>query len=188
MRGRTVLDAGCGTGYFTRVLQRAGANVWGADNDLQRVLKACEVARQLSLPSSYLCADISCLPFRDSSFDLVIMVTVLEFLSDRDAVLAEVCRVLRVGGKLVVVSLLPGGLWYLGRRLRPRAPYDRVTFPTEDSLREMLGAMGTVRTVKFLYAPPWPFLSEDVFFSMDALIGKLCPGLASMVGAAVQKD
>ncbi len=185
--GLQVLDAGCGTGYFTRLLATQGARAWGVDRDVDRLLLARELAHRGGLPQLFVAGDILSLPFRDQSFDVVAMVTVLEFQEDRSRALAEAARVLRPGGRLAVLALTSGGLWGLGRKLRPRLPYSGLKPLREAELAFLLAPVGPVRTIRFLYAPPWPFLSQRGFFWLDALLAALRPGLASMVGAVARK-
>lgn len=94
LRGRRVLDAGCGTGELARRLDEAGARVAGLDrcaNLLGRVRSGARVQ-----------ADVRELPFRDGVFDLAASVLVLHYLDDPRRSLAELRRVLRPGGRLVV--------------------------------------------------------------------------------------
>lgn len=93
-RGETLLDVGCGTGYFTRRFASGGAvvRVAGADLDFDSVRFAAERS-----PShiGFVVADALKLPFRDRSFDLVISVTALCFIPEEKQALAEMLRVAR---------------------------------------------------------------------------------------------
>jgi SAM-dependent methyltransferase len=66
----------------------------------------------------YLLADAARLRFRDRSFDIVSMVTVLAFVSEPLSVVREIARVLRPGGCLVLGDLGKWSLWAASRRLR----------------------------------------------------------------------
>lgn len=89
----TLLDVGCGTGYFTRRLTEAGA-AWVAavDRDEAMVRFALEHSAERQ---AFACADARRLPFPDRSFDVVISVTALCFVEDERVALAEMLRVAR---------------------------------------------------------------------------------------------
>jgi SAM-dependent methyltransferase len=94
-----VVDVGCGTGDVTeRLAREAEARVVALD--LSPRMAALAAAR--GLPA--LTGDIERLPFPDGSFDAVLANRVLYHLPDLDAGLAELARILRPGGRLVVVA------------------------------------------------------------------------------------
>ncbi|HEV8692496.1 MAG TPA: class I SAM-dependent methyltransferase [Ideonella sp.] len=61
--------------------------------------------------------DLDALPFADQALDLVVMPHTLELAADPHRALAEVTRVLRPEGKVVIVGLNPASLWGLRQRL-----------------------------------------------------------------------
>lgn len=87
--GTTLLDVGCGTGYFTRRFAGSGLAVTGIDPDR----KALAYARKLSSDITYLPADATRLPFADQRFDYSIAVTSLCFIADPRQALGEMWRV-----------------------------------------------------------------------------------------------
>lgn len=89
---QTILDVGCGTGHFTRWYEIKRLRATGID--LSRPMLA--EALRLGTP---VCAagDAQELPFADGSFDLVSLITTLEFLPDPERALAEAARVARYG-------------------------------------------------------------------------------------------
>ncbi|HEU0203395.1 MAG TPA: methyltransferase domain-containing protein [Burkholderiaceae bacterium] len=90
--GETLIDVGCGTGYFTRRFALAGSVATGVDQDAQML----EFARANAAGAEpYLQADACRLPFRDGAFDLCISVTALCFIQQQSQALAEVLRVTR---------------------------------------------------------------------------------------------
>jgi O-antigen biosynthesis protein len=99
--GRKVLDAGCGLGYGAAMLARAGATVTGVD-----IAEAViEAGRPSAGPQVDLqVGDVRSLAFDDRSFDVVVCFEVVEHIDERDAVLAELRRVLVPGGLLLVSS------------------------------------------------------------------------------------
>jgi SAM-dependent methyltransferase len=98
---RRILDAGCAAGAVSSALRDRGAIVAGFD----RSTKMVELARQrLGADTDLRVADIaSPLPYPDGAFDDVVAALVLHYLEDWTAPLAELRRVLRPGGRLIVV-------------------------------------------------------------------------------------
>jgi SAM-dependent methyltransferase len=98
--GRRILDAGCGSGPIAAALRDRGATVTGFD----RSTKMLELARRrLGADADLHLADLgSPLPFPDGAFDDVVASLVLHYLEDWTAPLAELRRVLRLGGRLIV--------------------------------------------------------------------------------------
>lgn len=97
----TLLDVGCGTGYFTRrFAQNAGLRVTGLDPDRDSL----DFARAHGRPNDvYIAGDARELPFPDASFDFVSSITALCFIQDQRQALQEIVRVTR---KRFVLGLL----------------------------------------------------------------------------------
>ncbi|MBD8063273.1 class I SAM-dependent methyltransferase [Oceanitalea stevensii] len=100
VRGRRVLDAGCGSGPLAAELLRRGAVVTGLDASPAMVELA---RRRLGDDVPLHVGDLAePLPFADDSFDDVVASLVLHYLEDWSAPLAELRRVLRPGGRLLL--------------------------------------------------------------------------------------
>ncbi|MCC8250436.1 class I SAM-dependent methyltransferase [Saccharothrix luteola] len=99
--GRRILDAGCGAGTVTAALRDRGALVSGFD----RSAKMVELARRrLGDDADLRVADITApLPYPDAAFDDAVAALVLHYLEDWAGPLAELRRVLKPGGRLIVV-------------------------------------------------------------------------------------
>jgi 2-polyprenyl-3-methyl-5-hydroxy-6-metoxy-1,4-benzoquinol methylase len=95
--GSRVLDLGCAFGYGTAIVARAH-EVYGVDASTPFIQRAC--SRYPHIP--FTCAPAEAIPFEDSFFDAVLLLDVLEHVRRESVVLAEVSRVLRPGGTLVV--------------------------------------------------------------------------------------
>ncbi|GAB5406584.1 MAG: class I SAM-dependent methyltransferase [Aureliella sp.] len=101
VRGRKVLDLGCGEGRYSRILNAKGAVVTGIDP----VPKFIERARALDQDSNYVEGTAESLCFPDEYFDIVLSyLSFVDIEGLKDAA-SEIVRVLRRGGKLVIVSI-----------------------------------------------------------------------------------
>lgn len=113
-RGERILDVGCGTGIFTRDLLAAGALVTGLELSFPMLRRAgMKFAGQ-----AFRCVqgDMRSLPFPDDSFDKTVSVTAIEFLEDARGGIAELFRVTRPGGLVVVASLNSLSPWATRRK------------------------------------------------------------------------
>jgi SAM-dependent methyltransferase len=98
--GRRILDAGCGSGPLFAALRDRGAIVTGFDKSAGMLALA---RRRLGDDADLQVADLDRpLPFPDDSFDDVIASLVLHYLEDWGPALAELRRVLKPGGRLIV--------------------------------------------------------------------------------------
>ncbi len=96
--GDRCLDLAAGTGVSSVELARSGATVLAADFSLGMLRRGQAVGRTVPL----LAADAMALPFADCSFDAVTISFGLRNVADIDRALAELARVTRPGGRLVV--------------------------------------------------------------------------------------
>jgi ubiquinone/menaquinone biosynthesis C-methylase UbiE len=100
VEGRRMLDAGCGSGPLFEDLRSRGAHVSGFDASPAML----ELARQrLGADADLRVADLSQpLPYADATFDDVVCSLVLHYLREWTAPLAELRRVLKPGGRLLL--------------------------------------------------------------------------------------
>jgi ubiquinone/menaquinone biosynthesis C-methylase UbiE len=100
LRGRTVLDLGCGFGWFCRWAREAGAQrVLGVDVSEKMLTEAR--ARTADAAITYRCADLETLELPEACFDLAYSSLVLHYIEDLTGLLARVRRALRPGASLV---------------------------------------------------------------------------------------
>lgn len=101
VRRKKVLDAGCGEGYYTRLLAEKGAYVTGVDVSPRMIELALQEEQRNPLGISYRVASISDLSlFENESFDKVISFMALMDAVDYEGSVKEFSRVLRKGGDL----------------------------------------------------------------------------------------
>ena len=101
-RGRRVLDAACGEGYGTAMLARSAASAVGVDLSEEAVKAAS--AKYAANNLSYVVGDVLALPFADASFDCVVSFETIEHVTDPRRFVAEIRRVLKPSGLLVLSS------------------------------------------------------------------------------------
>ena len=107
--GEQVLDLGCGAGTDTLVAaQMVGpeGRVTGIDMTPEMLAKARRAAAELGAGNvEFLEGEAERLPFPDASFDAVISNGVIDLIPDKDAVFAELQRVLRPGGRIQIADV-----------------------------------------------------------------------------------
>jgi ubiquinone/menaquinone biosynthesis C-methylase UbiE len=117
--GENLLDAGCGTGIFTLDVLQKGARVTGLDISRPMLLKAISrCGRYTFYPVQ---GDMLYLPFKDHSFDKTVSITALEFITSAEKAIAELFRVTRPGGLVVVATLNSLSPWAARRRAKTLA-------------------------------------------------------------------
>lgn len=141
LRGRRVLDVGCGTGALAAALvERAYAKVWGIDSSPEMLA----VARARGITGAgFRDARAEALPFRDGWFERATMSLVVH-LVDRPAAFAEAGRVLAADGRLAIATFAHSHFdtYWLNPWFPSIEELDRARFPTERELRDELGAAG----------------------------------------------
>jgi ubiquinone/menaquinone biosynthesis C-methylase UbiE len=147
--GVTLLDAGCGSGWFTRRFAQTGCMATGVDRDAAMLA----YARRRDAATRYVRADMTALPFHSRDFDVVTAVTSLCFVRDEARALAELLRVAR---HTVLLGLLhrrsPLYLRKRGRGAYAGARWHRRT-EIEARLRQFPAVKDyTIETLLF-----WPF-------------------------------
>lgn len=140
LRGRRVLEVGCGTGRLAEALARDYlARVWGVDVSPEMLAVARgRVPRSVALKE----AAAEQLPFRDGWFERATMTLVAHHL-DRPRAFAEIRRVLAGEGRLALLTFDPASFaeYYLNDYFPSILGIDSARFPTAAELeRDLLGA------------------------------------------------
>lgn len=141
--GERVLDIGCGTGATAIEAKRhvgSGGAVFGIDASLRMIAQARRKAHRAGLELEFRQAPAQALPFPDSQFDVVVSTLMFHHLarSARAEVIAEGCRVLRPGGRLLVVDFEKSS----ARKPRWWAPHSRHGSIAAGEIMQLLVAEG----------------------------------------------
>jgi ubiquinone/menaquinone biosynthesis C-methylase UbiE len=106
----TVADLGCGTGTSALMLARDfPLQVTGVDVSATNIKRAIERMDTNSAAVSFIQADAHLLPFEDDELDGILAECSFSLFAEQAAVLAEIKRVLKPGGKLAVTDMAIGG-------------------------------------------------------------------------------
>ncbi|MEH1013230.1 class I SAM-dependent methyltransferase [Micromonospora sp. CPCC 206060] len=200
VRGQRVLELGCGAAAAARWLATRGARPVALDLSAGMLRHAATAARLSGVRVPLVQADALALPFTDAAFDTACTAFgAIPFVADSAAVMREVHRVLRPGGRWVFSVTHPmrwvfpddpgeAGLVavnsYFDRR--PYVEQDATGMPSYveqhrtlgDRVRELVGA--GFRLVD-LVEPEWPEGHEEIWGQWSPLRGRLFPGTAIFV-------
>ena len=199
--GQTVLEIGAGAGQCARWLARhRGVSVVASDLSMGMLRVGAEVSSRTGTSPPLLQCDALALPFGDASFDTVFTAYgVVPFVADSAAVMREVARVLRPGGRFVFSTTHPIRWAFpddpteagLTARLSyfDRTPYvesdgvGRATYVEHhrtmgDRIREIVAAGLLVEDV---VEPEWPEDNTETWGGWSPTRGAVIPGTAIFV-------
>src|SRR5215831_11195516 len=159
VRGRDILEVGCGEGMM---FDGSGTTPVQMDVSMTRVARASGKCRFL------LCADGYRLPFANDAFEIVLLVAVLEHTREPWRILAEARRVLKPGGRAIMVVpndvTMSAGRLVL-RKFPIRYP-DHLTFTTPRRMRRWLARGFRVREGFTLPVRWLPFAANLYYFAV----------------------
>jgi 2-polyprenyl-3-methyl-5-hydroxy-6-metoxy-1,4-benzoquinol methylase len=102
VRGKRVLDAGCGGGFYSLWLSQRGAKVLGVDGSEEMIKIAREKASKKRLDAEFSVEDVADLRIEDGVFDLVLSTLVLMDVKELDKAVGQLVRVTKNMGDIVV--------------------------------------------------------------------------------------
>ena len=158
VRGKRILDLGCGSGGNTALLVNRGAHVWGIDisEDLLRLGRRRLTVSGCPGEATFVAGSAHDMPFPDASIDVVFGMAILHHV-DLDLVAREVLRVLKPGGRAIFQEPVRNSavLGFL-RRLVPYhapdiSPFERPL--TDEELRRFAGGFSRCEARAFELPP-----------------------------------
>ena len=157
-KGDKVLEIGCGTGHFSRYFEELGAEVTGLDTSPEMLKVAKDKSRNIEI--DFEAGDAYKLPFGNNSFDLVAMITVLEFIREPERALAEAFRVSR--GKVFLGILNRSSFLSWRRKRSGKKVWQEARFYTT---KEVLGLLGKDRKIKWKSILVFPLINSKFLFN-----------------------
>lgn len=144
-----ILEPGCGSGIMSARLAQQGAKVYLLDIS-PNALKTAQFnfKRKNTVPAESIQGDLLAMPLADKCMDVVWNQGVIEHFTDRKVVVKEMFRVIKPGGKIIILVpgfLSPLHIVYLmlsALRLKKLWPFDDQDFIKQKELRENLEAVG----------------------------------------------
>lgn len=167
--GLRVLDVATGAGQFAIPAARAGARVTGLDLAANSIAQARARALAEGLDVQFDEGDAEALPYPDASFDLVVSLIGAMFAPQPDLVAAELLRVVRPGGRIVLANWTAQG--FVGQMFKtigkhvPPSPLmpSPVLWGDETVVRQRLRAgVADLKATKRLYPFNYPFPPAEV--------------------------
>jgi SAM-dependent methyltransferase len=132
-----IADVGCGTGSLAVLMASAGHVVLGLDLSAAMVQRASAKARAAHVEADFVVGDAACPPWPEASFDVVLCRHVLWALTDPAAAIDQWFRILRPGGRLLLIE----GRWWTGAGM------------TASEVTELLGRGGHSAAMRTLPDP-----------------------------------
>lgn len=161
--GEFLLDVGCGTGIFTGSIVSSGAEVVGLDISIPMLGRAFSRFRgQRFTP---LAGDMLRLPFASGSFDKVYSMTALEFVDNAQTAVAEMQRVTKTGGIIVMTTLNRLSPW-AERRLKAgdegHQLFQSMVFRSPAEIRRLIPEGAKLKTAIHFQKNEDPFQARQI--------------------------
>lgn len=182
IKGKKVLDLGCGLGHYSVMMLSKGADVTSFDlsfNMLKRLPKECKKRVQGTVVN---------LPFKKNSFDMVICIEVLQYLRKNEVSRAfkEIHRIMKPKAKLVLTTI--SGDWkeifflgWLRKKLKKSPPFYQY-FGKKD-IRQFLKETGFSKfKIVYFTVPPSRLLKP-----ISDILTLLIPAFAFNIKATAEK-
>jgi SAM-dependent methyltransferase len=107
--GETVVDVGCGTGNAALLAAERGARVIGVDPAERLLEVAATAAEDRDLDAEFVVGEAASMPVSNAEADAIVSVFGVIFAPDPPAAAAELARVMKSSGRIVLAAWMPGG-------------------------------------------------------------------------------
>ncbi len=97
----SIIDIGCGPGIFSVDLYNMGLSICSVDLSFEMLKKAREKMKA-GYKGSWVNCEIEKLPFKNETFDNIIVIGVIAYANETHQVILEIARLLKPGGLLVI--------------------------------------------------------------------------------------
>jgi len=167
--GARILDVACGAGQTAIQMSRAGAKVTGVDIATNLIEQARARAQSENLDARFDDGDAEMLPYEDGSFDLVVSLIGAMFAPRPELVAAELKRVCRPGGKIIMGNWTPTG--FVGQMFKvhgkhvppPAIMTPPVKWGDEETVRERFkDGVSHLKISRRIYPFRYPFPPSEV--------------------------
>ncbi len=196
--GMRILDVACGAGQIAIPMARAGAKVTGIDIATNLIEQARARAQAENLDARFDEGDAEMLPYEDGSFDLVISLIGAMFAPRAELVAAELKRVCRPGGRIVMANWTPSG--FVGQMFKVHGQYNPpsplmsppVKWGDEETVRQRFqDGTSHLKLNRRLYPFRYPFSPAESVEFFRTYYGpslKTFAALDDEKGAALRRD
>jgi ubiquinone/menaquinone biosynthesis C-methylase UbiE len=159
-----VLDVGCGTGQFAARLRRAvpGVRVWGVDLVADMLNKGADRWRLHADGVQPVQGDSERLPFADGTFEFITCANSFHHYPHQDRAVAEMHRVLRPGGRLMIIDGYRDAPWgWFIYDVCVAAVEGSVHHASARRMRDLFAQAGLRAVAQRVYRGPAPFLMTE---------------------------
>lgn len=184
-----VLDVGCGYGTLIERVRAAGHDCFGVEPDPAAVVVAKKRGLKVKL------GVVEKLPYHGGSFDVVVLTEVIEHLPAPDKALAEINRVLKKGGLVIVTTPNVVSLWLVIERMwdwyaRLDYHHEHFFYFSTRSLASLVERNGfrvknssTIHLVSFLLSPASEKIAELARRLENRVLSRIRVGLQIVLAA-----
>jgi SAM-dependent methyltransferase len=185
--GTRMLDVACGAGQIAIPAARAGVQVTGVDIAANLIDQARARAKAEGVDAQFDEGDAEMLPYEDGSFDLVVSLIGAMFAPRPEFVAAELIRVCRPGGKIVMANWTPEG--HVGQMFKiigkyvPPSPLmaSPMKWGDEATVHDRLkDGASSVQSTRYMYPMRYPFSPAEVVDFFNTYYGPANRAMATL--------